>query len=116
MSADRNYKIELIGWCKDVSRGMDKIWGYVSLGDTYYNFWGARGKKFTFKRYEGIKKWDLEALSRDKLSPNRKNGTYVRVPEDRVIRIIPDFESEFEKQLTLAKLFDNFHGERVKEE
>ena len=117
-----NYKVEFFGFCDEPEKGHRKVWGYVSLGeDSYlYNFWGGLGKKFTFKRYEAPKgRWDrnvLEELVRKKTQPHRANGTYQRVHPNDIPKLIPDFHQQFEHQLTLAKLFDNFHGERLTEE
>ena len=111
-----NYKIEFFGWCH--TEGHDKCWGWISIGEdrTLYNFWGARGKRYTFKKYQSpTQRWDrniLENLSREKMTPGRKTGTYERIDPAKVMEIVPNFEDEFEKQLALAKLFDNFHGEK----
>jgi len=109
----KNYKIEFFGWCH--TEGHDKVWGYVSIGyDKHlYNFWGARGKRFSFKRYDNHwGKNTLADLARDKMRPGRKSGTYEKINPKDVMTIIPDFEEEFEKQLAMAKLLDNFHGEK----
>jgi len=116
------YQIEFFGWCREQADDgeiiHDKVWGWVSIGEDskLYNFWGARGGKYTFKRYDKPDRWSrdsLTALSRIKMAPSRKSGTYRRIPADEVMQIVPNFSEEFEKQLALAKLFDNFHGERL---
>ena len=55
----------------------------------------------------------LEKLSEKKMQRNRPNGTYERIQPSNIPKIIENFTEEFEKQLTLAKLFDNWHGEKV---
>ena len=117
-----NYKIEFFGWCNEPEHNADKIWGYVSIGDDsrLYNFWGRRGKTYTFKRYDKPgHRWDrnvLEDLTREKTKPGRKNGAYRRIAPADVMKIVPNFEQEFEHQLAMAKLFDKFHGETVNDD
>ncbi len=121
------YQIIFFGWCSE--EGHDKVWGFVTVGENQlYNFWGKRGKRFSFKKHtlsrepEWRRKWrtngvweapelrGLRDLAEKKCEPGRKNGTYVEVPVDKIEEVVPDFFNEFEKQLTLAKLFDNFRN------
>lgn len=109
---DAPYKIEFFGWCSEGEH--DKVWGWVSIGGdaVLYNFWGKRGAKLTFKRYQG--KWGsqrLLRLSEQKTRPDRTNGTYAVVPISEIETALPGFHEEFMHQLALAKLFDDFHGE-----
>ena len=62
------YKIEFFGLCDEPPH--NKVWGWVSIGEDshLYNFWGARGKKYTFKRYEAAEKgrfwWNISILEK----------------------------------------------------
>lgn len=107
-----DYTIEYMSWCN--VNGHDKVWGYISLGQDsrLYNFWGRRGKKYVFKMYKGSWSYDtLAKIAIIKERPGRKNGTYQRLSRDikEIEKIVPNFEEELLSQLTLAKLFDNFH-------
>jgi hypothetical protein len=102
------YKIEFFGHCSEANH--DKVWGYVSMGDNQlYNFWGRRGKKFAFQKHElnYSTAHDLQRKANEKCSP-RKNGAYKEIPINNIEQLVPGFYAEFERQLTLAKLFDNF--------
>lgn len=109
-----NWQIEFFGWYKD--EASDKIWGYVSIGGdkTLYNFWGRRGKKMTFKLYDKPKySWQRGTLRR--LAQSKLSKGYVEIEPDQVETVVPGFSSEFETQLFMAKLFDNFHGKKEEE-
>lgn len=111
-----NYTVNFFGWCTD--KGHDKVWGYVTLGSgTLYNFWGKRGSKFTFQEHEGSFRdsHKLQKRAQEKVRP-RANGRYVEIDVDRIDTVIPGFHEEFEKQLMMAKLFDNFYGRRQDDE
>ena len=106
-----NYEIDFFAWCQTADH--DKIWGWAHVGDdaTLYNFYGKRGSKFSFKRYGDLR--SLELMAAKKLKAGRPTGTYAEVPIGDIGTIVPGFHEEFGHQLTLAKLFDNFHGERM---
>lgn len=113
-----NYRINFFGWCSE--EGHDKVWGYVTVGDPgsgeLYNFWGKRGKRLAFQKHEGV--WGSDELQKradQKTRSGRSSGAYRRVPVSDVENVVPGFFNELEKQLTLAKLFDNFRG-RVEED
>src|SRR5579859_7519533 len=106
----RLYVLETFLWCHDSAANHDKVWGYVTIasGDDrkLYNFWGRRGKRMSFQRHSGI--WGSHELLRrteEKQRP-RVNGTYQAVVLDQIETVCPGFYDEFEKQLTLAKLFN----------
>jgi hypothetical protein len=126
------YEINFFGWCSD--EGHDKVWGYVTVGDDQlYNFWGKRGKRFAFQKHVITKKpervfrrlgtdWEAPEFAEfrkkaaEKCKTGRKSGAYTQVPVANIEAIVPGFFNEFEKQLTLAKLFDNFRGQRNEDE
>jgi hypothetical protein len=127
MSLAGQYTILSFLW--NNSEGHDKVWGYFKLSSdphTYYNFWGARGKKLTWKEHKdgsvrrttaGVSRSHtaralikLEDLARAKI---RKG--YQEVVISQIERVTPGFTDEFERNFTLARLFDNFHN-KVQEE
>jgi len=108
-------KIDKFLWCHTPEH--DKYWGWILLDQTFYNFWGRRGnKKITFKRYPApgngyngvpFMPSKLYRLLREKID---KKG--YKDFTDSIDRFFPGFIREFEVQLTLAKLGDNFHNEK----
>jgi hypothetical protein len=105
-------EIDKFLWC--YSNEHDKYWGWIRFDNTFYNFWGKRGnKKITFKRYMCMNGYDmpskLKLLFREKLD---KKGYKDFTGHDKIERFFPNFHREFEIQLTIAKLGDNFHNER----
>jgi hypothetical protein len=119
MSLAGQYKILSFLW--NNSDGHDKVWGYFILSSdpsTYYNFWGRRGKKLTWKEYkdDGGIMGARAALKLDNLRITKSRGKgYREVAVDQIEAITPGFTDEFEKNFTLARLFDNFHN-KVQEE
>ncbi len=109
------YKINYFGWNNEP--GHDKVWGYVTIGEgttaELYNFWGARGKKLAFKKHES----DFYAVDELRRLASKKTAKgYREVPNNDIETLVPEFFEQFEIQLTLAKLFDNFRGKREEEE
>ena len=49
MSEQRTYELKWVGW--NTKDGSDKIWGYITLNNQYYNFWCKRGSKPKFKHH-----------------------------------------------------------------
>ena len=107
------YSIRFFGWCNE--DGHDKVWGWVEIGHDHalYNFWGRRGKRFTFKEHKGeiFGSYDVRKLIDSKMRP-RTNGSYREIDPQDIEKIVPGFDNEFQNQFTLAKLFDKFHGKR----
>lgn len=106
-----DFTINFFGWCHE--DGHDKVWGFVTTsGGTLYNFWGARGKALTFKRYEG--RWGEQELLRkaEKKTQRRANGTYRAIPVGQIESVSPGFTDEFAPQLVKAIMFGKLHGER----
>lgn len=111
-----NYTVNFFGWCTE--GGHDKVWGYVTIGSDplnrhteLYNFWGKRGKRLAFQKHEGV--WGSDELQKradQKTRSGRSSGSYQRVAVSNIENVVPGFFEELEKQLTLAKLFDNFRN------
>lgn len=90
----------------------DKCWGWVVYNNTYYNFWGKRNGAITFKRFTSITSNPPRILS---LRKNKKiKDGYIDYSSsfDTIKDKFDDFLSNFEYQLTLVKLSDNFHNEK----
>lgn len=102
------YRVNFFGWCSE--DGHDKVWGYVTVGEYLYNFWGKRGKRLAFQQHPegGWGSDDLYTRSKNKVRSGRKSGAYVEIVPSNIENVVPGFFEEFEKQLTLAKLFENF--------
>ena len=109
------YTLNFLGWCNE--SGHDKIWGYVTVGDHCYNFWGARGKKLSFQEHKAGRWGDnreLRSKAEAKCRP-RANGAYHEIALNKVESVVPDFFNQLEHQLTIAKLFDNFRHKPLDE-
>jgi len=115
-------------WCHTPEH--DKYWGWKKIDKTYYNFWGKRGnKKIIFKRYI-ITQHNIATTSYvkgqyyvtvgtnipnklAKLYDEKINKKGYKDFTDKIERFFPGFLKEFELQLTIAKLADNFHNEKA---
>lgn len=104
------YQFKFFAWAKTESS--DKVWGYFTIDAeaTIYNFWGRRGKRMTFKRYDSYDLYKLIKLSHEKTEKGYREVTPDKASIDA---ISPGFIDEFEKQFVLAKLFQNYHRERL---
>lgn len=117
-----SYTIRFFAWCKTDKN--DKVWGYVEFHNapelsemqkrnprwyppepgSLYNFWGRRGKTYSFKRhYGGTGLYDLRHLAEKKLYPSGDKAPYVEVSISEIEKICPGFAEEFENQLLMAK-------------
>jgi len=110
-----SYEINYFGW--NHTDGHDKVWGYVTIGDgvgaELYNFWGARGKKLSFKKYPS--NYD-SVIELKKLAQKKSDKGYREISVMKIETVVDGFIETFEKQLTLAKLFGNFRGKKEEEE
>jgi hypothetical protein len=109
------YAINFFGWCSEGNH--DKVWGYVTVqNEELYNFWGRRGKRFSFQKQEGAT-WlaadNLHHKARDKCRSGRASGTYQDIPINQIETVWPGFYDEFEMQLTMAKISGRFRGATV---
>jgi predicted DNA-binding WGR domain protein len=107
-----SYAINFFGW--NNTEGHDKVWGYVTIGEgstaELYNFWGKRGKRLAFKKFPtGYG----SAFELSKLSKKKAEKGYQEYSVAEIDKVCEGFIDQFEKELTLAKLFDNFRGRPV---
>lgn len=106
-----DYRVIWLCWFKTDKN--DKIWGCIALGSedrVGYNFWGRRGAKLTFKRYPRYPRFSREPLYSLYQSKIRKG--YEDTTLANLEAVGAGFTSDFEKQFTLARMFDKFHGEQ----
>ena len=113
------YKINRFLLCTEGKH--NKIWGYVTLGEPgssrLYNFWGKVGAKLGFQEHNGNFDTALQfhKQAEEKCRPGRKSGTYKAIPIDQIENHFPGWIESFEKQLTLAKLFESWRGKKEDE-
>jgi len=117
-----SYEIKFFAWCNEGNH--DKIWGFVEFKNapelnemqkrhpcwyppepgSMYNFWGRRGKTYSFKRHFGLSgKQDLVTLARKKTHPSGDKEPYRRIDVSEIEKVCPGFIKEFEDQLLMAK-------------
>lgn len=106
------YAINFFGW--NNTDNHDKVWGYVTIGEgssaELYNFWGKRGKRLAFKKYPtGY----ASAQELRKLAEKKEDKGYRPYPVASIENVCEGFIEQFEKELTLAKLFNNFRGRQI---
>jgi hypothetical protein len=118
-----SYVIKFFAWCNENHH--DKVWGYVEFKNapterggrplyswekqpgSLYNFWGRRGKTYSFKRHFGSGgAYDLEQLARRKTNPSGDKEPYRRISVAEIEKVCPGFIKEFEDQLLMAKFSD----------
>lgn len=112
--SEAQYTLHFVGWKKEGTS--DKVWGYFSLPSNekvFYTFWGRRGAKLTFKRYEGNYKrvggswYSSEA---ENLAFSKKRDGYVECPITHIEAHTPGFTNEFELQFVMNRMMNKFHG------
>ena len=103
-------QINFFGHCNEGSH--DKVWGFVTGSDgTLYNFWGKRGGTFAFQQHPATDWQDANYLhkkSREKCREGRRSGTYSSIPVAEIETVWPGFHDEFDIQIVMAKLGENF--------
>ena len=108
------YKINYFGWNNEP--GHDKVWGYLTIGEgvtaELFNFWGARGKKLSFKKHE-TNYFSVDELRR--LAQKKTGKGYREIPTGDIETVVEGFHEQLELQLTLAKLFENYRGKKDEE-
>lgn len=101
-------KMQFFGWCSGTdSKGKthDKIWGVISAQGEWITFWGARGKKLSFKRSNEYASGDsLETMIRSKQRKDYRDTTM-----QEMNALDPEFETRFEENLILCLMADQFH-------
>jgi hypothetical protein len=129
-----SYQINYFAW--NNTDGHDKVWGYVTVGadesgygGQLYNFWGRRGGKLSFKEYGEANTHHQSMWSRSRyvfesagtsalrtLQQQKEAKGYSPVAIPHIEAICGEgYIESFEKQLTLAKLFENFRGKRLED-
>lgn len=114
-------KFRFFGWCFDAAKNNDKIWGWFTIDDKVYNFWGPRGGekliKIKFKQFTKHKSfWDNEyevkKTQRQKLNKDYRSID-VRSENDILVeveKIYPGFTAHLKKEMFIAKLSGTIVG------
>lgn len=101
-------KMQFFGWCSGTDsdgKKHDKIWGVISAQGQWITFWGARGKKLSFKRSNEYASGDsLETMIRGKRRKDYRDTTM-----QEMNALDPEFETRFEEHLILCLMADQFH-------
>lgn len=107
------------GW--NNTQGHDKIWGWFTIDDKVYNFWGPRGeKKLVSVRFKAINdskdftanEWTAKDKQREKSRKDYKSVP-VTVADDILVeveKIYPGFTSHLKKSMFIAKLSGTIKG------
>ncbi len=102
------------GWYNDGLKS-DKIWGWFTIDDKVYNFWGPRGDKklikLSFKQFNKFPSFydnehEVKKTMRQKMNKGYKS-VGVRVVDDVLVdveQIYPGFTDHMKKQMFIAKL------------
>lgn len=112
-------QFRFFGWCN--KGNADKIWGWFTIGDKVYNFWGPRGEakltKLKFKQFADYSdlysnEYKVKAKMREKLNKGY-NSIGVTVVDDVLVdveKIYPGFTDHLKKQMFIAKLSGKIMG------
>jgi hypothetical protein len=95
-------KFGWIGWCHETDKNgsdHDKIWAIVTIGNTYYACWGARGKTVNFKKHDSFSSINQVRRSKEK--------KYSEIREVEAVNIWPNFRDAVEERLCYCILADN---------
>jgi hypothetical protein len=83
------YEIKWVGW--NNTEGHDKVWGFLKLADgRYFSFWGARGKKLSFKSYPTEYSVKTQALKK------MNDRGYKTVNANQYDELVQDFINDVE--------------------
>ncbi len=107
MSTQAQYTLHFVGWVKEGTS--DKVWGYFSLPSNtkvYYTFWGRRGARLTFKKYDDA--WAHITVS-DLAQKKAKEG-YVECQISKIEQETPGFTDDFERNFVMRRIMNAFHG------
>ena len=108
-------EFRFFGWCFNPKLGNDKIWGWFTIGEKVYNFWGPRGdKKLTKLNFKEFSKfasfydneYEVKKTMRGKLNKGYKSVS-VAVDNDVLVdveSIYPGFTAHMKKEMFIAKL------------
>lgn len=107
------------GWFKDGTS--DKIWGWFTIGDKVYNFWGPRGSqklvKLKFKQFTKYSdtysnEYEVKRVTREKRNKGYRDVD-LKVENDVLVeveKIYPGFTDHLKKSMFIAKLSGTIMG------
>lgn len=97
---DENYVEQWVGWVQDEENNHDKVWGirYLGSSNEYYRshflvFWGRRGKRLQ-KKVQQFSLHEATSLINKKAKGARNKPPYIRIPNDDLNSVYPEFERE----------------------
>ncbi len=117
MSTELQFRF--FGWCTD--KGSDKIWGWFTIGDKVYNFWGPRGSqklaKIKFKQFTEYtdfysNEYEVKKKTREKINKNYRSIN-LTVDNDVLVdveKVYPGFTDHLKKSMFIAKLSGTIMG------
>lgn len=114
-------QFRFFGWCFNKASNNDKIWGWFTIGEKVYNFWGPRGSEKLIKiRFKEVNDYGYfsgnEMLAREKTREKLKKGynsVSLAVDNDALVeveKIYPGFTEHCKKQMFIAKLSGKIKG------
>jgi hypothetical protein len=114
-------QFRFFGWCFNKASNNDKIWGWFTIGEKIYNFWGPRGSEKLIKiRFKEVKDYprflDNEYSIKNKTREKLKKGytsVSITVEDDVLVdveKIYPGFTDHLKKQMFIAKLSGKIMG------
>ena len=117
--SDAELKFHFFGW--NNLNTSDKIWGWFTIGEKVYNFWGPRGGekliKIKFKQFTQYTSRSDNEYEARKTQRNKVNKGYrsigVTVEDDVLVdveKIYPGFTAHLKKQMFIAKLSGTIMG------
>ena len=101
--------IHFFGWLHNPEKNHDKVWGYFTLEDRVYVFWGRRGKTMQFQRK------DNRYVCSDIAYQKKKKG-YINLTgrDERIDSIFPEFDKHLKSNMFDAKMMDKIRGEGLR--
>lgn len=116
-------EFRFFGWYHEPANNRDKIWGWFTIGDKVYNFWGRRGaedlKKVKFKQFDtsNLQRWENpHAKVISKMHSKIESGykaVSVLVQDNSLVeveKVYPGFTDHLKKEMFIAKLSGKIKG------
>lgn len=97
-----DYCIRFFGHCY-VPGIHDKVWGWATTEHKCYIFWCKRGKKLSFKEHK-------DTIGKVMAIEKQKRKKYNAISTLNIEKTCPGFHKDFEQQLMMTILSDNFKG------
>lgn len=111
MEDDRRFELHFVARYEPTN----KVWGWVTFpSDRYdcaYAFWSVIGKTISFKKHRlygprGVGSRTMQVLETAKLE-----NKYVKISEEELLELWPDFRESFSNRYTFMQLANGFEQE-----